>query len=103
MMAVLYVLIDEGLIVIACARDRGDITPCVVSLLSGVWVVFDSEGFETAGSVNVLTSTVPTTPCYGSLTHSFFVQVKKTRGLDSENRTTPCFLLVFDFTSLCWR
>ena len=33
-----------------------------------------------AGSVNVLTSTAPTIPSYGSRTHSVFVQVKKTQG-----------------------
>ena len=38
----------------------GDIMLCVVSLLEGAWASFDSEGVETAGSVNVFTSTVPT-------------------------------------------
>jgi anaerobic dimethyl sulfoxide reductase subunit A len=54
--------------------------PGVVCLLEGVWATFDPEGVETAGSVNVLTSTVPTLPSYGSRTHSVFVQVKKIRG-----------------------
>jgi anaerobic dimethyl sulfoxide reductase subunit A len=54
-----------------------DIMPSVVSLLEGAWPVFDSEGVETAGSTNVLTSTVPTEPSKGSRTHSVLVQVSK--------------------------
>ena len=47
----------------------------VVSACEGVWPVFDEDGTETAGSVNVLTSTVPTEPSMGSRTHSVFVEV----------------------------
>ena len=54
-----------------------DIMPGVVSLLEGVWPVFDSEGVETAGSANVLTSTVPTEPSKGARTHSVLVRVSK--------------------------
>ena len=54
-----------------------DIMPGVVSLLEGVWATFDSNDIETSGSVNVLTSTVPTMPSHGSRTHSVSVQVKK--------------------------
>jgi len=71
-----YVSSPQGLMRIV-SHVTEDIMPGVVSLLSGVWAVFDSEGIETAGSVNVLTSTVPTMPSYGSRTHSVFVQVKK--------------------------
>jgi anaerobic dimethyl sulfoxide reductase subunit A len=52
-----------------------DIMPGVVCLLEGVWPTFDSEGVDTAGSANFLTSTVPTEPSKGSRTHSVLVQV----------------------------
>jgi anaerobic dimethyl sulfoxide reductase subunit A len=71
-----YVSSPQGLMRIVSHVTK-DVMPGVVSLLSGVWAVFDSEGIETAGSVNVLTSTVPTMPSYGSRTHSVLVQVKK--------------------------
>ena len=48
----------------------------VVCLHEGVWPSFDSNGIDTAGSVNILTSTVPTKPSYGSRTHSTLVEVK---------------------------
>ena len=54
-----------------------DIMPGVVCLLEGVWPIFDSEGVDTAGSANFLTSTVPTEPSKGSRTHSILVQVTK--------------------------
>ncbi len=54
-----------------------DIMPGVVCLLEGVWPIFDSEGVDTAGSVNFLTSTVPTEPSKGARTHSVLVQVTK--------------------------
>ncbi|MHA2067214.1 MAG: molybdopterin-containing oxidoreductase family protein, partial [Candidatus Thorarchaeota archaeon] len=73
-----HVSSPQGLLRIV-SRVTEDIMPGVVCLLEGVWTTFDSEGVETAGSVNVLTSTVPTLPSYGSRTHSVFVQVKKTR------------------------
>jgi anaerobic dimethyl sulfoxide reductase subunit A len=73
-----YVSSPQGLLRIV-TRVTEDIMPGVVCLLEGAWPSFDSEGVETAGSVNVLTSTVPTLPSHGSRTHSLFVQVKKTR------------------------
>jgi anaerobic dimethyl sulfoxide reductase subunit A len=57
------------------ARVTADITCGVVSACQGVWPVFDSDGTETAGSVNVLTPTDPTEPSKGSRTHSVLVQV----------------------------
>jgi len=71
-----YVSSPQGLMRIVSYVTK-DIMPGVVSLLEGVWVVFDSDDVETAGSVNVLTSTVPTMPSHGSRTHSVNVQVKK--------------------------
>ena len=71
-----YVSSPQGLMRIV-SHVTEDIMPGVVCLLEGVWPAFDSEGVETAGSVNVLTSTVPTLPSQGSRTHSVFVQVKK--------------------------
>jgi anaerobic dimethyl sulfoxide reductase subunit A len=52
-----------------------DIMPGVVSAYQGVWPVLDGSGTETAGSVNILTSTEPTTPSMGSRTHSVLVEV----------------------------
>lgn len=75
--AEVYVSSPRGLLRIV-SHVTEDIMPGVVCLLEGVWASFDSEGVETAGSVNVLTSTVPTMPSHGSRTHSLFVQVKKT-------------------------
>ncbi|MEE8391711.1 MAG: molybdopterin-dependent oxidoreductase, partial [Anaerolineae bacterium] len=57
------------------ARVTEDIMPGVVCLLEGVWPSFEPDGTETAGSVNVLTSTVPTLPSHGSRTHSVLVEV----------------------------
>jgi anaerobic dimethyl sulfoxide reductase subunit A len=54
-----------------------DIMPGVVCLLEGAWPEFDTSGFEVAGSVNVLTSTVPTRPSLSSRTHTVSVQVAK--------------------------
>ena len=72
-----YVSSPQGLLRIV-SHVTEDIMLGVVCLLEGVWTSFDSEGVEIAGSVNVLTSTVPIMPSYGSRTHSLFVQVKKT-------------------------
>jgi anaerobic dimethyl sulfoxide reductase subunit A len=52
-----------------------DIMQGVVSANEGIWPVLDERGIETAGSVNILTSTEPTTPSMGSRTHSVLVQV----------------------------
>ncbi|MFC1574100.1 molybdopterin-dependent oxidoreductase [Candidatus Latescibacterota bacterium] len=52
-----------------------NIIPGVVCLLQGVWPEFDSENVETAGSVNILTSTTPTMPSQSSRTHSILVEV----------------------------
>ncbi len=57
------------------ARVTGDVMPGVVSLTEGVWPEFDSDGTETAGSANVLTSTTPTLPSKGARTHSVHVEV----------------------------
>jgi anaerobic dimethyl sulfoxide reductase subunit A len=73
-----YVSNPQGVMRIA-TQVTEDIMPGVVSLLEGVWATFDSKGVETSGSVNVLTSTVPTMPSQGSRTHSVNVQVKKAR------------------------
>jgi anaerobic dimethyl sulfoxide reductase subunit A len=52
-----------------------DIAMGVICILEGVWPIFDVDGVETSGAVNVLTSTVPTQPSQGSRTHTVFVQV----------------------------
>jgi anaerobic dimethyl sulfoxide reductase subunit A len=54
-----------------------DIMPGIVCLPQGRWVSFDENGIDIAGSANVLTSTTPTLPSYGSRTHSVFVQVSR--------------------------
>jgi len=48
----------------------------VVCLLAGMWPEFGPDGTDTAGAVNVLTSTVPTQPSRSSRTHSVAVQVR---------------------------
>ena len=53
-----------------------DIMPGVVCLIQGVWPEFDGENVETAGSVNILTSTTPTMPSRSSRTHSILVEVE---------------------------
>ena len=69
-----FVSSPEGRLRIA-ALVTEDIMPGVVCLLEGVWPRFDSEGVDTAGSANVLTSTTPTEPSKGSRTHSVLVEV----------------------------
>jgi len=54
-----------------------DIMKGVVCLLEGAWACFNEAGIEVNGSVNALTSTVPTLPSHGSRTHSVNVQVEK--------------------------
>jgi anaerobic dimethyl sulfoxide reductase subunit A len=71
-----YLSSPQGRVRIA-ARVTEDITPGVVSLLEGAWPAFDPDGTDTAGSPNVLTSTVPTQPSESSRTHSVLVQVKR--------------------------
>jgi anaerobic dimethyl sulfoxide reductase subunit A len=75
---IVYVSSPEGVMRVP-AQVTEDIMAGVVSLLEGAWATFDSEGVETSGSVNVLTSTVPTMPSHGSRTHSVNVQVSKTK------------------------
>ncbi len=70
-----FVSSPEGRVRIA-ALVTEDIMPGVVCLLEGVWPRFDSDGVDTAGSANVLTSTTPTMPSRGSRTHSVLVEVK---------------------------
>jgi len=57
------------------AEVTEDIMQGVVSAHQGVWPEFNTGGIETAGSVNVLTSTEPTKPSNGSRTHSVLVEV----------------------------
>ncbi len=58
-------------------RVTEDIMPGVVCLLEGAWPSFEPDGTDTAGSANVLTSTVPTQPSNGSRTHSVLVEVAR--------------------------
>jgi anaerobic dimethyl sulfoxide reductase subunit A len=71
-----YVTSPEGRMRII-ARVTEDIMPGVVCLLEGVWPSFEPDGTDTAGSVNVLTSTEPTLPSHGTRTHSVLVQVTR--------------------------
>ncbi len=57
----------------ACVTE--DIVSSVVSINQGVWPSFDSDGTDTAGAANVLTSTEPTMPSRGTRTHFTLVQV----------------------------
>jgi len=65
----------EGRICIE-VRITEEIMKGVTCLLEGAWPCFDSNGIDYAGSPNVLTSTVPTTPSQGSRTHSVLVRVR---------------------------
>jgi anaerobic dimethyl sulfoxide reductase subunit A len=49
----------------------------VVCLHEGIWPELDSGGIDTAGSVNMLTSTEPTMPSHGSRTHSVLVEIER--------------------------
>ena len=69
-----FVSSPEGRVRIA-AFVTEDIMAGVVCLLEGVWPHFNSEGVDTAGSANMLTSTTPTEPSKGSRTHSVLVEV----------------------------
>lgn len=64
----------EGVIQIE-AHVTDDIMPGVICIHEGTWPRFEN-GVDVNGSVNVLTSTVPTMPSYGSRTHSVLVQVE---------------------------
>jgi anaerobic dimethyl sulfoxide reductase subunit A len=74
---------DEVLVISRQGRMRvrvhvtEDIMEGVVSVHEGGWPVFEKDGAETAGSVNVLTSTEPTEPSMGSRTHSVLVEVAR--------------------------
>jgi len=74
-----YVSSPEGRMRIA-AHVTEDIMPGVVCLLEGVWPSLEPDGTDTAGSVNVLTSTTPTLPSNSSRTHSVLVEVAPSRG-----------------------
>jgi len=58
------------------ARLTSGILSGVVCMLEGVWPCLDPDGVDTAGSPNMLTSTVPTMPSRGSRTHSVWVEIK---------------------------
>jgi len=60
------------------ARVTENIMLGVVSINQGVWPSFDSDGTDTAGAANVLTSTEPTMPSRGTRTHFTLVQVSLT-------------------------
>jgi len=53
-----------------------DIMENVVCIHEGVWSQFNEDNVELNGSVNVLTSTIPTLPSHGSRTHSVCVNVE---------------------------
>ena len=52
-----------------------DIMPGVVCILEGAWPNMDPDGLDSAGSVNMLTSSSPTLPSQASRTHSVLVKV----------------------------
>ncbi len=62
------------------ARITEEIKRGCLSLNEGLWPqLIEKEGriIEIGGSVNQLTSTIPTMPSYSSRTHTVFVQIKK--------------------------
>lgn len=74
---------DKGEVLVASRQGRmriqvqvtEDIMTGAVSACEGVWPLFDKDGTERNGSVNVLTPTEPTEPSMGSRTHSVLVEV----------------------------
>lgn len=60
------------------------IAPGNVSLNQGAWIRNNTDK-DTAGSVNILTSTMPALPSRGSRTHSTAVDVKIDQGLNNSN------------------
>ena len=62
---------------VVCTKVTQDIMGGVVCLQEGIWPNIDAKGIDRAGSVNILTSTVPTQPSQASRTHSVIVQVAK--------------------------
>ncbi|MBN2552006.1 MAG: molybdopterin-dependent oxidoreductase [Spirochaetales bacterium] len=57
-------------------RVTEEIMPGVVCLLAGMWPEIGGDGVDTAGSANILTSTLPTQPSQSSRTHSVAVDVR---------------------------
>lgn len=57
-------------------RVTDDVLEGVVSLLAGIEPEFDEDGYDTAGSANVLTSAEPTLPSRGARLHSTTVEVR---------------------------
>jgi anaerobic selenocysteine-containing dehydrogenase len=53
------------------------VKPGVVCLRQGTWIYRNSEGHETGASANLVTSTVPTMPSFGSRTHQVWVKIEK--------------------------
>ncbi len=64
---------------VVCTKVTRDIMGGVVCLQEGIWPNIDAKGIDRAGSVNILTSTMPTQPSQASRTHSVIVQVAKAR------------------------
>ncbi len=62
-----------------------DVMVGVVCLQEGIWPNIDNKGVDHNGSVNLLTSTIPTQPSQASRTHSVTVQVRKTDKLLTHN------------------
>jgi anaerobic selenocysteine-containing dehydrogenase len=54
-----------------------DIMRGVVCMLEGVWPVPGTDWVDTAGAVNMLTSTEPTMPSQASRTHSVNVRISR--------------------------
>ncbi len=66
---------EQGTVRCPC-RVTAEVMTGVVSLMAGLEPRFDSHGVDTAGSANVLTSTVPTLPSRGARLHSTLVEVR---------------------------
>jgi anaerobic dimethyl sulfoxide reductase subunit A len=58
-------------------RLSENLTPGVVCLPEGVWVEWDPNGSDVAGSANVLTSTEGTSPSISAVMHAVGVQVER--------------------------
>ncbi len=76
-------IVDGGMVVVQSEQGimtvpvkvTQDIIPGVVSLLQGAWYTESQDDTDLSGSVNVLTSAIPTLPSESSRTHSVSVKV----------------------------
>ncbi len=76
-------LVDKQMVMVSSARGSlhipvmitNDIMEGVICIFQGIWPELDEKGIDHGGATNMLTSTEPTEPSFGSRTHSVSVEV----------------------------